>query len=104
MNLMAVFIQLASGALGGNIAGAMLGRFGLGGIGNTILGIVGGGLGGQVLWRLGIWARGAATALTVDLGAIFWSLAGGLMGGGILLLLVGGIRMITAKGSPPVRL
>ena len=103
MNLMAVFIQLASGALGGNIAGALLGRFGLGGIGNAIVGIVGGGLGGQVLWLLGIWARGVSTASTVDFGAIFWSLAGGLMGGGILLLIVGGIRMITAKGSRPAR-
>ncbi|HET8946774.1 MAG TPA: hypothetical protein VFQ07_07310 [Candidatus Polarisedimenticolia bacterium] len=103
MNLMAILIQLASGALGGNIAGAMLGRFGLGGIGNTIVGIVGGGLGAQVLWLLGIWVRGVASAPVLDLGAIFWSIAGGLMGGGILMLLVGGIRMITAKESRTAR-
>jgi len=103
MNLMAILIQLASGALGGNITGALLGRFGLGGIGNTIVGVIGGGIGAQVLWLLGIWARGVSTALTVDFGAIFWSLAGGLMGGGILLLLVGGIRMISAKESHPSR-
>ena len=103
MNLMAVLIQLASGALGGNIAGAMLGRFGLGGIGNTIVGIVGGGLGAQILWLLGIWVRRVASAATLDFGAIFWSIAGGLMGGGILLLVIGGIRMITAKESRPAR-
>ncbi len=103
MNLMAVFIQLASGALGGNIVGAVLGRFGLGGIGNTVVGIVGGGLGAQILWLLGIWVRNVASAPTLDLGAIFWSIAGGLMGGGILMLIVGGIRMITVKESRPAR-
>jgi hypothetical protein len=103
MNLMAVFIQLASGALGGNIAGALLGRFSLGGIGDTVVGILGGGLGGQILWLLGIWARGVASAATLDLGAIFWSIAGGLFGGAILLLIIGAVRMITTKESRPAR-
>jgi hypothetical protein len=103
MNLMAVFIQLASGALGGNIAGAFLGRFSLGGLGNSVVGVVGGALGGQILWLLGIWVRGVASAPVTDLGAIFWSIAGGLLGGGILLLLIGGIRMIVGKESRPAR-
>lgn len=96
---MAIFIQLASGGLGGNIAGALLGRFGLGGIGNAIVGIVGGGLAGQILWALGAWGR-HASAGSLDLSAIFWSLAGGVFGGGILLLIIGGIRMIVGRATP----
>ena len=96
---MAVMIQLASGALGGNIAGALLGRFSLGALGNSIVGVVGGGLGGQILWHLGIWGRGTATALTLDIASIFWSIAGGVLGGGILLLILGGIRMVAGKAS-----
>jgi hypothetical protein len=103
MNLMAVFIQLASGALGGSIAGAILGRFGLRGIANAIVGMVGGAAGGQILWLLGIWVRGVASAATTDLGAIFWSVAGGVLGGATLLLIVGGIRMILAKEASPAR-
>jgi len=45
--------------------------------------------------------RRVSSAATLDFGAIFWSIAGGLMGGGILLLIVGGVRMITAKESHP---
>jgi uncharacterized membrane protein YeaQ/YmgE (transglycosylase-associated protein family) len=99
MNLMTVMIQLASGALGGNIAGALLGRFSLGALGNAIVGIVGGALGGQILWRLGVWGQGVASAPTLDIASIFWSIAGGVFGGGILLLIIGGIRMVTAKTS-----
>ena len=98
MNLMAVVIQLASGALGGNIAGALLGRFSLGVLGNSVIGIVGGGLAGQILWSLGAWGRRAPAGL--DLSAIFWSIAGGAVGGGILLFIIGGIRMIVGRPTP----
>jgi hypothetical protein len=40
-------IGLISGEVGGNIAGAILKKFSLGPIGNTIAGILGGGLGEQ---------------------------------------------------------
>lgn len=99
MNLMAVIIQLASGALGGNIAGALLGRFSLGALGNSVVGIVGGGLTGQILWYLGAWGSDA-TAGMFDLSAIFWSIAGGAVGGGILLFIIGGIRMIIGRPTP----
>ncbi|HZN04880.1 MAG TPA: hypothetical protein VFD06_14945 [Candidatus Polarisedimenticolia bacterium] len=98
MNLMTVFIQLASGALGGNIAGALLGRFSLGVLGNSVIGIVGGGLAGQILWYLGAWGRNASAGL--DLSAIFWSIAGGVLGGGILILIIGGIRMMVGRATP----
>jgi hypothetical protein len=46
MNITALIIQLVSGAVGGNIAGAAMSKFNLGPIGNSIAGIVGGGVGG----------------------------------------------------------
>ena len=49
MDIITLLIQLVSGALGGNIAGSMLKNMSLGTLGNTIAGIVGGGLGGQIL-------------------------------------------------------
>jgi uncharacterized membrane protein YeaQ/YmgE (transglycosylase-associated protein family) len=44
-----LIIQLLSGAAGGNIIGNILKQYNLGPIGNSIAGIVGGGLGGQLL-------------------------------------------------------
>lgn len=99
MNLMAVFIQLASGALGGNIAGALLGRFSLGALGNSIVGMVGGGLAGQLLYYLGAWGRYTSTSW-LNLSAIFWSIASGALGGGLLILILGGIRMMIGRASP----
>ncbi len=49
MNWMPIIIQLISGGIGGNIAGALLKKFNLGPIGNTIAGILGGVGGGQLL-------------------------------------------------------
>ena len=60
MNIVALIIQLVSGAVGGNIAGLLMSKFNLGPIGNSIAGIVGGGLGGQLLSM--VTSGGAATA------------------------------------------
>jgi uncharacterized membrane protein YeaQ/YmgE (transglycosylase-associated protein family) len=49
MNIVALVIQLISGAVGGNIAGAILKKYNLGPIGNSIVGLIGGGVGGQLL-------------------------------------------------------
>ena len=46
MDLTQILIQLVSGALGGNAAGAVAKESSLGTLGNTIVGALGGGLGG----------------------------------------------------------
>jgi hypothetical protein len=92
MNLVALVIQLACGAVGGNLAGALLKKFNLGTLGNSIAGILGGGLGGQLLALLGVGGGGAAGSL--DLGTILSSVAGGGVGGGVLMLIVGVIRQV----------
>ncbi len=43
--IVGLIIQLVSGAVGGNIAGAALKQYDLGTVGNSIVGVIGGGLG-----------------------------------------------------------
>lgn len=49
MDITSLLIQLVSGAVGGNIAGAAMKKFSLGTVDNSIVGILGGGVGGAVL-------------------------------------------------------
>ncbi len=88
-----VIIQLVSGAVGGNIAGSMMKNFSLGTLWNSIVGILGGGLGGQVLGMLGI-GDGSGE---MDLGGILGSIAGGGIGGGIVLAIIGMIKKAISK-------
>ena len=99
MNIAGLIIQLICGALGGNAAGAMLKKMSLGTVGNSIAGIIGGGLGGQLLGLLGAGAAGAANpgAGTMDIGSIVSSVLGGGVGGGVLMAIIGAIKNAMAK-------
>lgn len=95
MDVVSVIIQLVSGAVGGNVAGAAFKNLSLGTIGNSIAGIVGGGLGGQLLAMLG--AGGGEAAGGLDLAGIVSSVAGGGVGGGVLLAIVSLVKQQLAK-------
>jgi hypothetical protein len=101
-----LIIQLLSGAAGGNIIGNTLKQYNLGPLGNSIAGIVGGGLGGQLLNMIlggGAAAGTAATAATaggLDIGSIVEQIAGGGVGGGVLMLIVGIIKQAIADQPP----
>jgi hypothetical protein len=90
MGLVSLIVQLVSGAVGGNIAGAALKNFSLGPTGNSIVGILGGGIGGQILGML----MGGAPAGSggLDFAGIISSIAGGGIGGGLLMTIVGLVR------------
>jgi uncharacterized membrane protein YeaQ/YmgE (transglycosylase-associated protein family) len=94
MALGPLLIQLISGAVGGNIAGSLMKKFNLGTLWNSVAGIVGGGLGGQILGLLGVVTSGTGS---LDLGSIIADIAGGGVGGGILLAIVGAIKKAMAK-------
>ena len=47
--IIGLIIQLISGAVGGNIAGAAMKQYNLGTIGNSIAGLIGGGVGAQII-------------------------------------------------------
>ncbi|PWT76806.1 MAG: hypothetical protein C5B59_05620 [Bacteroidetes bacterium] len=82
--MLQIIISLISGAVGGNLAGAILKRFNLGPLWNSVVGILGGGLGGQLLNALQGGTAGGASVL----GNI---LSSGV-GGGILMAIVGFIK------------
>ena len=88
-----LIIQLLSGAAGGNIAGNLMKKFDMGTLGNSIAGIVGGGLGGQLISMLG--AGGAAAAAGgggMDIGSILSNVLGGGVGGGVVMIIIGLIK------------
>ncbi|MBT8298477.1 MAG: hypothetical protein HKP42_10190 [Maribacter sp.] len=88
-----LLIQLVSGALGGNVAGKLLKNMSLGTLGNSIVGILGGGLGGQILGMLGMDVDGGG----MDMAGILGSVAGGGVGGGVLMAIIGVVKKALAK-------
>ena len=97
-NLVGLIIQLVSGAVGGNIAGTALKQYDLGTLGNSIAGIIGGGIGGQVLTMI-LGGSGAAATGNLDVASIVSQIAGGGVGGGILMVIVGIIRQAMSGQS-----
>ena len=75
-----LIIQLVSGAIGGNVAGKLLPKLNLGTLGNSISGILGGGLGGTLLGMIGLGTDGG-----MDVAGIIGSIAGGGVGGGVIM-------------------
>jgi uncharacterized membrane protein YeaQ/YmgE (transglycosylase-associated protein family) len=97
MNIISLIIELISGAVGGNIAGAAMKDNSLGTAGNSIAGIVGGGLGGALLQS--VLGAGAAGGGSLDLTTILSNVAGGGVGGAILMAIIGFIKSAMAKKS-----
>ncbi len=95
--LLPVIIQLLCGAVGGNVTASLKKNLSLGTLWNSVAGILGGGLGGQILGMVGLDAGGTGD---LNLGNIVGSIAGGGVGGGILLFIVGLIKNAMKKGSP----
>lgn len=92
-SLLPIIIQLVSGAIGGNVAGKTLKNLDLGTLGNSLAGIVGGGIGGQILTAvLGMSSRGG-----LDIGSIITQVVGGGVGGGVLLAIVGVVKGMIKK-------
>jgi hypothetical protein len=92
MNLVSLIIQLVSGAVGGNVAGGLLKQYDLGMLGNSIAGIVGGGIGGQLLAML--IGGGATAGGNMDIGSIIGQVLSGGIGGGVLMTIIGIIRQV----------
>jgi uncharacterized membrane protein YeaQ/YmgE (transglycosylase-associated protein family) len=86
MDITSLLIQLVSGAVGGNVGGAVLKNLSLGPVGNSIAGILGGPLGAALLSQLGMGGGGALA-----------SVGSGGVGGIILMLVVGFIKKAMAK-------
>ena len=91
-----LIIQLISGLVGGNAAGAGLKEKSLWPLGNSLAGLVGGGLGGQILSALlGLGTTSAASGL--DIGSLIGQIASGGGSGAILTIVVALLKQALAK-------
>ena len=87
--VMQLIVALISGGVGGNIAGDLLKNFSLGPVGNTIVGLIGGGVGEQILNAMGLLQGGGIAA----------NIGGSTVGGAILMIIVGLIKNAMASKS-----
>lgn len=94
MDIVPLIIQLVSGAVGGNVAGAAMKDKSLGTLGNSIAGILGGGIGGAILQAV---LGSAASGGGMDLQSILANVGGGGVGGALLLIIVGLVKSAMAK-------
>ncbi len=97
MDLASILIQAASGALGGNAAGAVAKNVSLGPIGNSITGALGGGLLGPLLGSL-LGLGGTAAASGLDVNAIVQGFATGGVSGALTALALGYVKSMVARG------
>ena len=96
MNIISLIIELISGAVGGNVAGAAMKENSLGTVGNSIAGILGGGAGGMILQAV-TGGNASAGGGSLDLTTILSNVAGGGVGGAILMAVIGIIKNKMAK-------
>jgi len=90
--MIGTLIGLATGALGGNLAGAVMKKFSMGTLWNSVVGILGGGLGASVVGMLTGGAVSAANSGAMDPSSLISSVLGGTVGGGGLMAIIGLIK------------
>lgn len=88
-----LIIQLISGAVGGNVAGALMKKFSLGTLLNSVAGIAGGGLGAAALKALELDVTTGGT----NIQSVIGSIASGGGGGGVLIAVIGLIKNVLGK-------
>jgi uncharacterized membrane protein YeaQ/YmgE (transglycosylase-associated protein family) len=87
-----ILINLVAGALGGNAAGKASPKFDLGTLGNTIAGLVGGGVLGQIVVLLIPAVTAAAQSGNLSIGGIVTQVISGGAGGALLTAIIGAIK------------
>lgn len=93
---MELIIQIIAGLIGGNAAGAGMKNASLGTAGNSVVGGVGGLLGGLLTSMMA--GGGAGLDLSnLDIGALVQTVAGGGVGGAILTVVLGMVKKALVK-------
>ena len=95
MDIVTLIIQAVSGGIGANIVGKLAKKIDLGLIWNSVAGILGGGLGGQLLNMIGV--ATVSGGGSPDLVSILSNIGTGAAGGGVLMAIVGLIKNAIAK-------
>ncbi len=91
MDIVSLVIGLASGALGGNVAGGIM-KSPMGTTGRSVTGIVGGAILSFVAQQMGIGGLGDPTAGAMSVPAIVSSVLSGGVGGGVLTAILGMLK------------
>lgn len=92
-DLTTLVVHLVGGVIGAIIAGAIFGKISLGGLGNTVAGLIGGGVGGALLTTL--FALPAASfAAGMEPMAIAHQAAAGAGSGFVFLMVIGIFRSV----------
>lgn len=93
-------LKLAGGAVGGNLIGGVLKKLSLGALGNTIVGMLGGGIGAELLKHFGVIAQKAGEAGgSFDLTEILTQVGAGGAGGGVLMTVIGVLKSMLGGGK-----
>lgn len=87
-----ILMNLIAGAIGGNAAGKASPSFDLGTLGNTISGLVGGGVLGQLIPIVLPAISAAAQGGNLSVGGILTNLISGGAGGAILTAIIGALK------------
>ena len=87
-----ILINLVAGALGGNAAGKSSSTFDLGTIGNTLAGLVGGGVLGQLIPIVLPAVQASISSGNFTVGNVVANLVSGGAGGAILTTIIGAIK------------
>ncbi|HEY5795383.1 MAG TPA: hypothetical protein VIU82_10235 [Bosea sp. (in: a-proteobacteria)] len=87
-----ILMNLVAGAIGGNAAGKASPTFDLGTLGNTISGLVGGGVLGQLIPLVLPAISAAAQGGNLSIGGIMTHLIAGGAGGAILTAIIGALK------------
>ncbi len=86
-----------AGAAGANAAGLLLKENSLGTLWNSVVGVVGGGLGGAILQTIAPSVGAIAQGGSLDVGSLIGLVAGGGVGGGVLMIVVPLIKSALAQ-------
>ncbi len=97
MDIANLLITLVSGAAGGNLAGAAMKDKGLGTLGNTIAGLVGGTAGHYIAQAFDLYSKVGTTGAELDLGNILTTVGTSGVSGAVLLVIVSYIKQALNK-------
>ncbi|HHF7348804.1 TPA: hypothetical protein ACPSKE_001990 [Legionella feeleii] len=95
MDLVSLGVNLLSGLVGGRLLGAAWKDKSLGGLGNSIAGIIGGAAGGYILQAVGMLNSLGLGDMSIH--ALLGNVGSGLVGGAVLTAIAGMIKKSMSK-------